>query len=299
MKQFLQRCLRSLLVSSVILSAASAQDGGDVFQKYEPDVRKAVNRGLDYLLSVEQSDGTFPEAHGRSTGISSLVGMALLSTGATPGNGRYGEAINRRIDYALRHVDKDGVISCGDHGNGPMYAHNIATLFISECSGMVDAERQKKIDALLPKAIKILLTAQAVKKDSRNQGGWRYHPNSNDSDMSCSGWALMGLRSARLNGAAVPSSAIESAVGYVRRMQSPKLGHIGYTSENERQSGGMDPGKLHQTAQGGVRVLRQLLQCAGDVPVRRQVLEDLRRLDVYKLPAATKGGRLLGRRALW
>ncbi len=212
-----------------------AQDAGDVFQKYEPEVRKAVHRGLDYLLSVEQADGTFPEAHGRSTGISSLVGMALLSTGATPGNGRYGDCINRRIDYALKNVDKDGVISCGDHGNGPMYAHNIATLFLSECSGMADAERQKKIDVVLPKAILVLLKAQAVKKDARNQGGWRYQPNSNDSDMSCSGWALMALRSAQLNGAAVPKAAITDAVAYVKRMQSNKEGHVGYTNESEHK----------------------------------------------------------------
>lgn len=210
-----------------------AQDAGDVFQKYEPDVRRAVNRGVDYLLTIEQADGTFPEAHGRSTGISSLVGMAILSTGATPGNGRYGEAINRRIDYVLKGVDKDGILSCGDHGNGPMYAHNISALFLSECSGMVDAERQKKIDGILPKAVKILIDAQAVKKDKRNQGGWRYHANSNDSDMSCSGWALMALRSARLNGAAVPTSSIEAAVEYVHRMQNPKAGNIGYTSDRE------------------------------------------------------------------
>ena len=43
---------------------------------------------------------------GTSTGIASLVGMAYLSTGATPGNGRFGDAINRRIDYVLKGVDK-------------------------------------------------------------------------------------------------------------------------------------------------------------------------------------------------
>lgn len=235
MKMKFTHSMKLLLGVLLVATPAQAQDAGDVFQKYEPDVKKAVNRGLDFLLGQEQADGTFPEAHGRSTGISSLVGMALLSTGATPGNGRYGEAINRRIDYALAHVDKDGVISCGDHGNGPMYAHNISALFLSECSGMVDAERQKKIDTQLGKAIKVLLSAQAVKKDSRNQGGWRYQPNSNDSDMSCSGWALMALRSARLNGAAVPSSAIEAAVKYVKAMQEPTAGHVGYTSPNEHK----------------------------------------------------------------
>ena len=229
--------MRSLLLLLAALSSLplSAQEAGDVFQKYEPEVRTAVNKGLEYLLTNEQADGAYQEAHGRSTGINSLVGMAFLSTGATPGNGRFGEAINRRIDYVLKSMDKDGVLSCGDHGNGPMYAHNISTLFLSECSGMVDAERQKKIDAVLPKAIKVILDAQAVKKDDRNQGGWRYQPNSNDSDMSCSGWALMALRSSRLNGASVPTGAIDAAVGYVHRMQSEKGGNIGYTSPDDHK----------------------------------------------------------------
>ena len=77
---------------------------------------------------------------------------------------------------------------------------------------MVDPERQKKIGESLPKAVALILRAQAVNKSDRHKGGWRYHPNSKDSDTSCSGWALMALRSAKLNGAPVPDQAIESAL---------------------------------------------------------------------------------------
>ncbi|MBP7951590.1 MAG: terpene cyclase/mutase family protein [Verrucomicrobiales bacterium] len=231
MKQWISRL--GLLLA--FASHGVCQDAGDAFQKFEPEVRKAVDSGLEALLSLEREDGTFPDEYGRSTGISSLVGMAFLSTGATPGNGRYGEAINRRIDYALKYAGKEGVITAGEHGNGPMYAHNISTLFLSECSGMVDADRQKKIDETLPKAVGIILRAQAVKKDERHQGGWRYHPGSPDSDMSCSGWALMALRSARLNGAGVPPSAIDSAVKYVLRNQDAKSGSVGYQDEQQHK----------------------------------------------------------------
>ena len=42
------------------------------------------------------------------------------------------------------------------------------------------------------------LDAQArQKRDELDRGGWRYQPDSGDSDMSCSGWALMALRSVR------------------------------------------------------------------------------------------------------
>ena len=219
------------LLLALWVAPAAAQDAGEVFQKYEARVSQAVDRGFEYLLSVEQADGSFPESHGRSTGISSLVGMSFLAKGHLPGQGRYGEAINRRIDYALDHTTKEGLVDCGDHGNGPMYAHNISTLFLSEVSGMVDPGRQAKLDVALAKAIQVILRAQAVPKSKDHKGGWRYQPNSNDSDLSCSGWALMALRSARLNGAPVPPQAILDAVEYTLGRLERKIGHFGYMDQ--------------------------------------------------------------------
>jgi hypothetical protein len=109
-----------------------------------------------------------------------------------------------------------------------MYSHAIATLFLTEVSGMVDSERQKKIDALLPKALKLILTGQAVQKEARYAGGWRYSPHDSTSDLSISGWNLMALRSARLNGAPVPAEAIEKAIEYVNRCHNPGRGGFDY-----------------------------------------------------------------------
>jgi hypothetical protein len=113
-----------------------------------------------------------------------------------------------------------------------MYAHNIATLFLSEVSGMVDPGRQEKISEVLPKALNVIYQAQQVEKEEQHRGGWRYHPYSRDSDTSCSGWALMALRSAKLNGAAVPDKAILDAVAYLERHQDPNTGTFGYTDRN-------------------------------------------------------------------
>ena len=93
---------------------------------------------------------------------------------------------------------------------------------------MVDPERQKRIKGALARALQLILRAQRVPKSEKNQGGWRYHPGSRDSDTSCSGWALMALRSAKLNGAAVPDSAIEDAVAYLYRHYDDRLGSFGY-----------------------------------------------------------------------
>ena len=187
----------------------------------------AIARGLEYLLRAQHEDGSYPESrHGLSTALPSLAAMACLATGHVPGDVRYGQVIDRSLDYVFSHQAADGYL--GEAGGGRMYAHAIATLFLTEVSGMVSRERQLQIDGLLPKAIKIILDAQAVRKREFDQGGWRYTPTTCESDTSCSGWCLMALRSARLNGAPVPLSAIQSAVGYMHRHFDKEIGGFGY-----------------------------------------------------------------------
>ena len=206
-----------------------AQQSNNVFEKHQAEVEKAVDLALEYLADSQEGAGTYSDAYGKSTGIVSLVGMAFLSKGHTPGYGPYGKTINRCIDYVLGSQNSNGLLDNGDSGHGLMYAHNIATLFLSEVSGMVDADRQERLDRALGRATKLLLAAQAVPKNDNHQGGWRYKPDSRDSDLSCSGWALMALRSAKLNGAPVPDSAIKAAVEYVFRNHDKGEGRFGYT----------------------------------------------------------------------
>ncbi|MDP6356113.1 MAG: terpene cyclase/mutase family protein [Planctomycetota bacterium] len=221
-------CYRPFLLFLLALPL-HAQRVENVLSPYRAEVDRRVNRGLDYLASVQTKEGYFLGKYGNTTGVVSLAGMAFLAKGHTPGYGPYGDAINRCIDYVLGMQKKNGLVA-GRHSHGPMYSHSIATLFLSEVSGMVDPERQEKIDQVLGKAIRVLLAAQSVTKSSRHQGGWRYQPNSKDSDLSLSGWALMALRSAKLNGAQVPDKAIEDAVKYIFKVHDPRNGRFGYQS---------------------------------------------------------------------
>ena len=70
-----------------------------------------------------------------------------------PGRSPYGNAINRCVDYILTTPAENGYL--GVRG-GKMYEHSIATLFLSEVSGMVDPERQKKIDDALKSPTELL-----------------------------------------------------------------------------------------------------------------------------------------------
>ncbi|NNC87746.1 MAG: terpene cyclase/mutase family protein [Akkermansiaceae bacterium] len=206
-----------------------------VFSEWKDRVDPAVERGLEFLAAAQEADGTFPENYGTSTGIPALVGMAFLSKGHLPTEPKFGEEINRCIDFILRHQNRDGLFSAGHAGSGPMYAHNIATLFLSEVSGMVDPQRQEAIARGLPRALQLILRAQRVEKPDQHRGGWRYHPGSRDSDTSCSGWALMALRSAKLNGANVPDKAIADAVEYLYRHHDPREGCFGYSNRDSHK----------------------------------------------------------------
>lgn len=196
-------------------------------------VERAIGNGLEYLARQQRENGSYPAAYGESAAVPALAGMAFLAKGHLPGSEPYGDMINRAIDFVISCADmRDNAPFkgyMGNAGNGRMYAHSIATLFLAEASGMVDDRRQEKIDKLLPLATKVILDAQGQKKGNpQHLGGWRYQPNSSDSDLSCSGWALMALRSARLNGAQVPPEAIEKAVLYIKRSQNEGSGAFSY-----------------------------------------------------------------------
>ena len=209
-----------------------------VFTPEADEIDRAVEAGIRYIVSQQKPDGSFSGSFGKSAAIPALAGMAILSKGHLPGTEPYGETLLKCLDYVLTTPDLRfdakfrGYMGAKD--NGRMYAHSIATLFLAEMSGMVDSVRQAKIDAVLPLAVKVILDAQNQKKSPEHFGGWRYTPDSNDSDLSCSGWALMALRSVRLNGAELPSDAIEKAVLYVKRSQREDRGAFSYQGRDGR-----------------------------------------------------------------
>ena len=226
----MMRHTRFCLVACLILALASASRADEVSEalaKYSKAVDEAIDRGLAYLAEHQEKDGSFQSPMRHNTAITSLCVMAFLAKGHTPGREPYGDVIDRGIDFVLDSSQWNGMLVGENRSHGPMYSHTISTLMLSEVSGMVDPERQRKIDVALGKALRLILAAQSVQKPRHHQGGWRYQHNSRDSDISCTGWALMSLRSARNNGAAVPKEAIEKAVQFVLNCRN-RDGGFGY-----------------------------------------------------------------------
>jgi hypothetical protein len=238
-ESFLTKATNSLAIPiamMAVLSAcchrqARADEAVDLQTRYQSRVDAAVSRGLDWLQSrqvtaAQAAASDAPALSGSfrdefvpgNTGVAALSIMAYLAQGHLPGQGPYGETINQGIDYLLsQQLDNGLLVSRDPTGRRAemMYSHSIATLLLCEVSGMLDDRRQKALGLALPSALLVLLQAQKVPKAPGHAGGWRYTPGARDSDLSLTGWAIMALRAARQNGAAIPDEQIADAIDYV------------------------------------------------------------------------------------
>ena len=165
------------------------------------------------------------DQYGEMTSMTSLSIMAFMAAGHVPGEGPYGEQMLKGIRWVIQQQKPNGLI-IKQASHGPMYCHGISTLMLAEVLGMVPAEDAEPVRKALEKAIQLILAAQDVSKARTHAGGWRYLPNSTDSDLSVTGWQLLALRAAKNAGCDVPAENIDRAIAYVVACSVP--GHKGF-----------------------------------------------------------------------
>jgi hypothetical protein len=203
---------------------------GDSASPANPRADAAVKRALEFLKRTQKDDGGWESGHyGEMTSVTSLAVMAFLASGHVPGQpGPYRDAVERGVRYVLKH-QKDNGLLVSNTSHGPMYCHGISTLMVAEVIGMtLDDALAGEARAALSRAVDLILKAQAVQKNKDNTGGWRYQPNSVDSDISVTGWQVMALRAAKSTGCAVPAEAIDSAVAYLKLCAVKREGGFSY-----------------------------------------------------------------------
>src|SRR5438067_13412435 len=106
-----------------------------------PRQKEAVEKGLIWLANHQGRDGSYGgDGMGRHAGITGLAGLAFMQAGNLPNRGKYGENVNKCLDFVLSASQESGLIS-GDNSQGPMYGHGFATLFLAELYGMTGDDR--------------------------------------------------------------------------------------------------------------------------------------------------------------
>ena len=226
-------CFCTLTITLTIVTGASAQTEPLTVHLANPlrdDVDDAVDLAVRFLIQSQQENGAIRDKQ-HDTTMTALAVMAMASVGHQPSeDSAAGKAMRRGIDFVLleKNQNDNGYFGRGDGSR--MYGHGIITLMLTEMVGMgADSQQDAKIHAALQRAIDLILSAQQVPKDSVYRGGWRYEPDSRDSDLSVSVWQLMALRSAKNDGMEVPTEAIDMAVDYLVRS---------YTSGRRDQASG-------------------------------------------------------------
>lgn len=191
-------------------------------------VDEAIVRALDFLASQQLPEGSWrSDSYGECTAATSLACMAFMAAGHIPGEGPYGDMINKGIRWVMSRQEDNGML-IAKRSHGPMYSHGISTLMLAEAIGMVDEAQAKLLRRSLERAVRLILESQAYEKDHRHAGGWRYQVDSRDSDLSVTGWQVMALRAAKDVGCDVPAEAIDAAVAYVKNCSTNDNRGFGY-----------------------------------------------------------------------
>lgn len=207
------------------------------------EVGVALRKALDFLEKSQESEGYFEKDH---PGTSGLAVMALIGGKCVPKD--YSKTIRAGLRYLQSRFDKT-LLYEGGAGEAPqagwsgaddeMYTHAIATL------ALIEAVVEMKEDGLKPmaeEALKLILQAQntefkpeglggPIGAEPENYGGWRYRPQSTDSDISVTGWQVLTLRAAKNTWFDVPDRVFATASKYVNHLHNEESGSFGYQTD--------------------------------------------------------------------
>ena len=210
---------------SMVVAQDSAGSGEAEAPELTEEAEKAIERGLKYLISSQNKDGSWtadPEKGGGYAIAGTSLGlMAFMVEGHFPGFGPYGEALDRAKDYLLKRSKESPTGAMGVK----MYEIGLYTIAMSELWGMTsDPDDNKEIQVALERVVEIILRSQSP------LGGWRYAPRPDaGQDTSVTAMVFVSLASAREAGVLVPTETIERLTGFLRDQAfDERRGGFGY-----------------------------------------------------------------------
>jgi hypothetical protein len=177
----------------------------------------AIRDGLTWLARSQKPDGSYGEGtYQGNIAVTSLAGLALMSSGSSPGRGPYGRQIEKALAYVMENTSPSGFVAvAASSTHGPMYSHGFGTLFLAEAYGMT---HRPEVREKLQKAVRLIIDCQ------NHEGGWRYQPQKRDADISVTICQINALRAARNAGLYVPRETVDACLKYVKQCQNPDGG---------------------------------------------------------------------------
>jgi len=211
------------------------------------EVSQALTRALDYLASEQAKEGYWSQSRNDyKVGIAGLALQAFIGGECAPKD--YSSNINTAINFLKTQYHpsseyqsgtKDRAVYGGLIAKGrPMYEHAIATLALIEA--LVEMN-DLSLAPIIEDALQLIIRAQntehkpellggPINVDSKNYGGWRYNPDSTDSDISITDWQILALKGALSAGFSIPDWSLPKAADYLRSLYHEDYHSFGYSS---------------------------------------------------------------------
>lgn len=200
------------------------------------ETEACVSRGLKWLVRTQQPNGSWKlddprfKDRGRANdtaatafGLLPLLGSGYTHKKSAPGApfNPYDKPIDKALIWLISHQNKrDGFL--GDD----MYGHCLAAIALCEAYGL-SQDRLLRNPAQM--AVNYLIRTQ------HEAGGWRYGPRQ-AGDLSVSGWAIMGLKSAQMAGLDVPETTMRKAVNFVNSVCNESNEGYGYVAPGSSET---------------------------------------------------------------
>lgn len=225
------RGAKVVLVALAIMSGAlPATLASDDEARSETQRRQMVDRGLQYLASV-QKNGALGDS--RQKAVTALYVLACLSSGLQPTHPVYGRSMRSASEWLLANSSKSFLGGTEE----PNADHALVLLALSELAGTTGTE---KTDLALYEqtrtALQYSLEIQDDGADPRFTGGWKPNDRTRVNDRTLSAWFLWQLYAGQLLNEKVPRNSIERAVEFVEASQKDAA------AEKEDERGGFSIG---------------------------------------------------------
>ena len=215
MRHVFKTTLLLLLATSFSASSVLAEGEWEV----TPASERALQKGLEWLARNQGPEGNW---NSNDLGLVGMGALAFLSAGYLPGRGRYGNTVQRALDFVTRNAKPSGLLNISN-AQRDMYNHGLAAFALGQAYGMTN---DKALSNVLDKSLKLISNTQA------EDGGWDYRARrqGRGHDLSLVVMQAKALRGAMDSGLEVSPEVVGSAIQSVRRYYKSRSGKNGLSN---------------------------------------------------------------------
>ena len=215
MRSIFKTTLLLLLATSFLASSVLAEGEWEV----TPASERALQKGLEWLARNQGPEGNW---NSNDLGLVGMGALAFLSAGYLPGRGRYGNTVQRALDFVTRNAKPSGLLNISN-AQRDMYNHGLAAFALGQAYGMTN---DKALSNVLDKSLKLISNTQA------EDGGWDYRARrqGRGHDLSLVVMQAKALRGAMDSGLEVSPEVVGSAIQSVRRYYKSRSGKNGLSN---------------------------------------------------------------------